>query len=768
MKRRLVLALGLLAVLAFTAWRGVVSTQRELTATETCQAAAEKRWDDALAEANGLSGSDESAHAVLECQCLAMMMKGDRPLCVERLDRALGEDPSWIPDPFLAVVLADDWLARGDAQRALALTVDAGQQHPGDPNLLAREIDARAATRDAAAALDAVAPRLGGGAPPELRLVAAERALHYGLAQRALELIGTAPPPSTDGPYDAWYLMRADALGALGRTDEIGKVMEQWRAAGTKEGVVLANHAHVRHMHQLWEGEPAIGDLVVKALEHEADLEPGMVRNLHTRRISMLAMNPATKDQALELLKKAKEKYPDFALEERDILMSDQGALEREGDSGAPRGELVFTAPPGVGGTLLLAPDATEPIYTLHERHPLAPGATLNASRVVGRWPVRWVLQDDAGAARASGTTWPVEGRTVDVAIEERAPSPPRTFSAQQGPRDGRRRVFLVILDSADWRLVTYLMARGELPALAHMYQRGLHAVLDSNPAFTAAAMKTLTRPDEPRLLTMPIALHGLGEQLTTFFQLGENPVGALAAVVPNEPDLFSVLSRGDRVVANMLHGHGGLNAGVHGQSYGPRGARGQALALSVGRALREDERTRFPGLLNPQQHFLNDEVKDTAAQFDDAVGLAKEGRVDLLLLRVPATDHSAHATFMTAARGGQDDGQHFLLELYRYCDERLGQLHNSLDQDDVLVVMSDHGLSSHMAHDRRSLFLVAGGDVPVGRSKVIVPLFGLPRMLADLLGVPTEWRRSGLEGWIKHLPGKGEEPKEPGKPTPP
>ena len=766
MRRRLALALALLGVLAFTAWRGVALTQRELVATETCQAAAEKRWDDALAQTRALSGTDESAHAALECQCLAMMMKGDRPLCIERLDQALGADPAWIPDPFLAAVLAGDWLARGDAQRALALTVDAGQLHPEDPGLLAREIDARAATRDAAAALDAVAPRVGPGASAELRFVAAERALHYGLAPRTLELLGAAPPPSTDGPFDAWYLMRADALGALGRTEEIRKVMDQWRAAGATEGVVLANHAWVRHSHQLWEGEPAIGELVTQALEHEADLEPAVVRSLHTRRISLLAMNPATKDQALELLKKAKEKYPDFAMEERDILMSDQGALEREGDTDAPRGELVFTAPAGLGGTLLLAPDATEPIYTLHERHPLTPGGKLNTKRVVGRWPVRWVLQDESGATRASGTTWPVEGRTVDVAIEARPPTTARSFAAQQGPRDGRRRVFLVILDSADWRLVTYLMARGELPAMAHMYQRGLHAVLDSNPAFTAAAMKTLTRPDEPRLLTMPIALHGLGEQLTTFFQLGDNPVGALAAVVPNEPDLFSVLSRGDRVVANMLHGHGGLNAGVHGQSYGPRGARGQALSLSVGRALRDEERTRFAGLVDPPQHFLNDEVKDTAAQFDDAVGLAKDGRVDLLLLRVPATDHSAHATFMTAARGGQEDGQHFLYELYRYCDERLGQLHNALDEDDVLVVMSDHGLSSHMAHDRRSLFLVVGGDVPVGRSKVIVPLFGLPRMLADLLEVPTEWRKSGLEGWLKHLPGKGEEPKGPGEPN--
>lgn len=753
MKRRATLVTLLLLVLAVAAWRAISSMRRELLVTEVCQAAAERRWDDALAPQAALSGTDEAALGAVECRCLAWLMTGDRPRCLEELDRALAGAPRWLPDPFLATLLIDEWLARGDTQRALALAVASAEEAPGDPALLMREIDARAATRDAIAALDGVAPRVGPTAPTELRLAAADRALHYSLPERALQLIGSTPPPaSPEGLPNGWYLARADALAALGRVRELAEHMAAWRAAGAEPGVVLAHHALVRHRHQLWDGEPSLPSLVDEALQHAADLPPTAVTELQERRVALLAMDPATKDQALALLRELRAKDPDFPLEERDILMSDQSALEREGDRGAPRGELVFTAPADVGGTLRLAPDASEPIYTLHEALPVPRGGSVTASRTVGRWPVRWVFVDDQGAPRASGATWPVAERAIAVPIEARAASRARTWTPQQAAADGRRRVFLVILDSADWRLVTYLMARDELPVMGAMVQRGVHAVLDSDPAFTAAAMKTLTRPDEPRLLTVPIALHGLGEQLTTFFQLGENPVAALSLVVPHEPDLFHVLSRGERVVANMLHGHGGLNAGVHGETFGPRGQRGQPLRLSAGRALTEAERQAFPGLVNPPQTFLNDEVKDTAAQLDDAVALAREGRIDLLLLRVPATDHSAHATFMTAARGGQDDGQHFLYELYRYCDQRLGELYNTLDGDDVLVVMSDHGLSSHMAHDRRSLFLVAGGEVPQGRSKVIVPLWGLPRMLADLLGEPTEWRKSGLEGWVQHL----------------
>src|SRR5690606_34535417 len=108
--------------------------------------------------------------------------------------------------------------------------------------------------------------------------------------------------------------------------------------------------------------------------------------------------------------------------------------------------------------------------------------------------------------------------------------------------------------------------------------------------------------------------------------------------------------------------------------------------------------------------------------------------------------------TFSSAARGRQDDGDHFLYWLYRYCDARLGELYEALDEDDVLIVASDHGVSSHMAHDRRSLFLVDGGWLPSGRAPYIVPRYGLPRMLADLLRVETDWHRSGLERWVKQV----------------
>lgn len=750
MKRR-VLGLVLVVVLALVAWRTIVSTQRELVVTEVCGAASERRWEEALDESLTLAGDDDAAHSALECRCLALLMTGDRPRCLSLLERAVGRDEEWLPDALLTSLLLDDWLARGDAQRALALASAAGQVYPEDPQILAREVDARALHGDAEAAFDAVAVRVGPDASLEMRLELTVRALKYELGNRALAMIGATPPPGDHVERNHWYLLRGRALAALGRSTEVNALMDRWRTAGMSDANVLAFHALILHEQQLWDASPSIHELVAAALEKKDELDPWLLREAYGLQLALISLEPSRREEALALLKEVRARYDDFPIEERDILMSDQAGLEVGVDPNAPRGEVAFVAPPAIGGVVRVAPDLDASVDSLYEQVRVGPGERVAVRRVVGRWPVRWVFVDDEGRTRASGGVWPVDGGTVTVNIEARAPSSTETYTPSQAAADGRRRVFLVILDSADWRLVTYLLERGELPVLSAMYRGGIRAVLDSNPAFTAAAMKSLTRPDEPSALTVPIAMHGLGEQLATFFQIGENPVEALSLIVPDKPDLFEVLSAHDVVVANMLHGHGGLNAGVHGAVYGPGEKRGE-LTLSPGRQLNDDERERFPGLLTPPRDFLQAEVSDTAAQFDDAVRLAREKEVDLLLLRVPATDHATHATFSSAARGRQDDGDHFLYWLYRYCDARLGELYEALDEDDVLIVASDHGVSSHMAHDRRSLFLVDGGWLPSGRAPYIVPLYGLPRMLADLLRVETDWHRSGLERWVKQV----------------
>jgi phosphopentomutase len=71
--------------------------------------------------------------------------------------------------------------------------------------------------------------------------------------------------------------------------------------------------------------------------------------------------------------------------------------------------------------------------------------------------------------------------------------------------------------------------------------------------------------------------------------------------------------------------------------------------------------------------------------------------------------------------------------------------LHAALDADDLLVVMSDHGIRTAMEHDENALFILTGPGVPVARLAGTPSLRGVPRALAQLLGVETAWPDAGL-----------------------
>ena len=100
--------------------------------------------------------------------------------------------------------------------------------------------------------------------------------------------------------------------------------------------------------------------------------------------------------------------------------------------------------------------------------------------------------------------------------------------------------------------------------------------------------------------------------------------------------------------------------------------------------------------------------------------------------------------------RDAQDDGDGLLFSVYRYLDARLGALHGRLDADDVLIVMSDHGIRTAMEHSRFAFFVADGDDVPAGRAPGTPALRGVSRAIADLLEVDTAWPDTGLAPWAR------------------
>jgi hypothetical protein len=362
------------------------------------------------------------------------------------------------------------------------------------------------------------------------------------------------------------------------------------------------------------------------------------------------------------------------------------------------------------------------------------------------------VLKDAEDNTLGSGVVWPVPGSPVSVGITRRPPAPrPPVFRSEGHPADGRRRVFVAILDCADWRLIQYLRHRGELPVLDTLLQLGQRSVLISDPPFTAAAMRSIANPGDQGVSSFMGLLYQLGTEIEGLNFIGVNPFEPLRWVTPAGGDLFTALGGTQLAVVNMLHSYGPIQAGRNAQMIGPFGRVREISGLRGSRLLRPEERQRFTGLLEVDDAGRG-LIEEMVADFDALDALVAQPDADLVMLRVASLDVFTHAQFAKVVVSGQDDGDQPLLWFYRYMDERLGGLFNALDDDDILIVMSDHGIRTALEHDKHCFFVAAGGGVPSGRVPDSPNLRGTGLMLADLFGVKTEWPATGMESWVPEI----------------
>jgi hypothetical protein len=149
--------------------------------------------------------------------------------------------------------------------------------------------------------------------------------------------------------------------------------------------------------------------------------------------------------------------------------------------------------------------------------------------------------------------------------------------------------------------------------------------------------------------------------------------------------------------------------------------------------------------------------LRSIAAEFDTAAEIARAREVDFLALRIESLDILTHSHFAQTARTGQDDGNRFLYELYRYIDTRLGTVHNLLDEDDIFIVMSDHGIRTAMEHSRHAMFVATGRGVPHGRADGRPALRGVSAAVADLMDMDTNWPRTGIAPWARPAPDRNQ-----------
>jgi hypothetical protein len=734
------------AALALAAAVGLVSARRaadQLAVIEACDAAATGDVATALAGTADRTGGDETGRAAAECRCTALLAAGRGGECADLLE-SVAADPraeDWAPRRELAVHLVQTRRDEGRLEPAARLARHFARVHAADPDLFYLELVTRSALEDEAAVLRELSARVPSRGPEavRMRVSLANRWLLRGEPGEALAALGEEPPPEAGEHLGLWFETRGMAHAAAGDFAGLERTYQHWRAAGGDERDLSAREALTLSIGKL--RDPRMP--TVERLRRELVLgvaDPALAEALTVRLVIEL-VNARRFDAARVVYAAGRERFELAGLSLAEIERA--ARVDRLEASGAepPPGRIAFVVTAAArGGELRVSPDAAAAPDADWELWPVPASGRIEVERRPGEAPQRWVLRDSAGAVLASGAVEPVPSGEVSVEVQPRVPAAPRTADLARRPPDGRRRVAVLLLDCGDWRIVQYLRARGELPVLDALLAGGWRAVLDSDPPLTAAALEALVWPGrepKPSLLGL---VHRFGVELAGLSSIGDNPFDALAWLLPEQTDLFQATGAGERVAANLLFAHGGLRAGRHGELTGPGGSRRRVELGASARDLDAGERERFPRLVtaSPERDAVH--VRTIAAELDAAALLVETGEIDLLMLRVEPLDLLTHALFAEAVRPGQDDGRGLLFEVYRYLDARIGEVSRALDADDVLIVMSDHGIRTAMEHSRDAMFVAHGGGIAPGRAPGRPSLRGVPRALADLLGIETDW----------------------------
>jgi hypothetical protein len=737
---------------------GLISARRvsdQLAVLEACEAAEAGAWSIVLEETEGRVGSDETGRAAAECRCRALLASDRGDACVELLEHMLAqpEADGWTPSPALAIHLIQ---TRRDAGRQLAaaeLARSAARLHPEHPDLFYLELLTRSAQEDEDLVLEELAGRVAsrGPAAVRMRVSLANRYLMRSEPSRALAALGDAPPPAADEALGLWFETRGMAFAAASDLAGVERTYARWRKAGGDEAELFARFARTVSLGGLESPRYSILELLRRALALEID-DPALEESLHIRLILTLA-NSGQPEAAIASYDRARERFPLEGLSRQELERSAAHHLLASASPQERRGTLRFAiSSPAPGQLLLVSPQPEAPVDASYETLPVPASGRISVERRIGMAPQRWVLRDGNRHIIASGTTSPRAAAAVDVAVAPGEPRPPARAALSRRPADGRRRVALLLLDCADWRIIQYLRTRGELPVLSGLLESGYRAVVLSEPPLTGAALESMVWPRRDGATSFVGLVHRFGVELAGLASIGENPFHAFSWLLPETTDLFSTIGAGPFSAANLLFAHGGIRAGRHGDITGPDGRRRRVPVGTSARDLDAAERERFPALAAVRRERDAIHVRTIAAEFDTAEELMQEREVDLLVLRIEPLDILTHAHFAEAVSDGQDDGQGLLFSVYRYIDARLGDVHEHLDEDDIYIVMSDHGIRTAMEHSRFAFFVVTGPGVPNGRADGEPNLRGVSRILADLFGVATDWPDTGLAPWARNL----------------
>ena len=342
-----------------------------------------------------------------------------------------------------------------------------------------------------------------------------------------------------------------------------------------------------------------------------------------------------------------------------------------------------------------------------------------------------------------------VEGTdSLSVELKRLAALPLPVAKVRKSERDDRGRVLAIWPDAGSWFLANAYMRRGLMPNLSQVVQSGTRTdMISTHPPFTSTAYMRMVEVNSGEQVEESRFLETIAVQL--------KGIPFLDWMVP---DHWVSAESGRRSIFNVMadHGYKAINL-VFNDKYM---AAPEDLAANDGttidvsatmKSIEDDTESKdFDSVLietlmldedresSRTTMVLDDSVlsmglKNTHKKTELGLHLWNEIDPDFMLLRFPAVDIMSHKYFATVRDQPEENP---MVEVYRHWDVMLGRLIEALDQDDTLIVVSDHGIQDSLLHHIQCMLVLDGPGLPQDSSVSTLPIGHLPSVILSRFGI--------------------------------
>ena len=334
------------------------------------------------------------------------------------------------------------------------------------------------------------------------------------------------------------------------------------------------------------------------------------------------------------------------------------------------------------------------------------------------------VLGDDGGVLESAVAMFHLEpaGQATRVELTAvKSPFVPLAARPRRTGADGVRRVLAVWPDCGSWPLLQLYGHAGRLPNMhALAASSRVFELISPHPPYTATAYLAMTTLSEEQEDSDFDVTRSLVVQLNGLPMIDQLIPDALTWQGPKRRTLFQALTEGGVSWSNMVFNDEHLSADED-QHGAPRAAQ-LAAVVAGGVAL--------PAGADEGIEWF---VDNTQAKASAAIDVWQREDARFQLVRFPAVDLATHR-YWAQLEGSPHDNP--LLQVYEHLDLVVGALRAQLDGDDVLILFSDHGIESTLAHHVSCFFFLEDPRLPGSRFEGTLPIRDFALLVLSRFGI--------------------------------